>query len=583
MIKNRRGSILLRGVLVYSLLVPSLGVSQATSDETCSVRVAIQSDPALAPLVEAIDSKSPTVAELLESRRIQATQARVDRAVSAVRAYDEQVLLELSRVQTELAAIQSCPLDSGKEFRNATCVYLHVKRAMLTLKRFVVPVVIGYTSEIVGLDAAGVQAMAQVREGIKRRQLEIRSEAANPLLSLEQRRNLALEKIQLSISQYTVPYLTGLLHQMGEALAATVNRSEPATPEQKKIAGAERKEALRKMGLDISDAVTSVTFREMRGNIYVLQDYLYRFFLVTLANVSVNSFKALFGAGALGQAPWQLIPNAGTMMAYQSEVAARKTQVQSDTLPSKDAAELLARIPGIIAGKTGFLHESFSRTLSFLAGIPMELLVLTLWTGLYFSLLGQIDPLSLSGWVVAATKAFEFIGLFGLYLILKWAVWDKPVDLGFIPEFRGLARKEYDEKMVALAEANSIPVETVQAWDPIQRQNVSMKRVAWHGKMWKQYAECFQPASGAGKASLSQLVRAYFSGEWKPKLESFKNDYARFQAFQQLPQVQELNASPVGRRVSRQKWAEFLYRTANTAWDTFVAIWMAGGAPAKPK
>jgi hypothetical protein len=593
-------------VLIFSMLIPQgwaiaqsapepsgPPLSQASSDPSAPARCSEQIlvGPAVTPSVETRVQRIATLAsevaksqqELtreLELAAVERTQIRVQQARTWVAQTDERILSSIEEAQADLDKALACKASGalGWAGRSVSCAYAWANKAMTVLSRYVEPVVISYASELVGLDSAGVKAVDSVRARVLGELAENRQALSNPNLTSTERYGLLLNRKVLQFEKWTVPYVVGLVAQGLSGYRSALNwLTRSRTPEDRAVAATQRSAFVQDAMNNLRDAAGSFNFREMRSNPYVLTDYLYRFTIVAAANIAVNFAKALPGLPALVSTPWHLIPNAASMMALQSEMAARKTVVQTGGTPAKDTRELLLRIPGIIAGNSGFVRESWARISTFVAGLPLEWPVLTGWTGAYLAMTGQIDPLSVSGWVEAGSKAFTFISAFGFYLIFKWAIWDKPVDLGFIPEFRGLASGDYDRKLALLAEKYGIPVERVSLKDPITGVSVQESKVVWKGKMWKQWADCFVPENTKpGELTFRTFFNHLVSLKWRPRLAQFRADYAKFREFHSSADVQSLNQTPEGKRRTVQAAAELLYRTGNTAFDTLVAILLAG-------
>ncbi len=531
------------------------------------------------------------IREALKAERESATSARVAVAEKWVAESLDHLRGELAYAEARLAAIQDCPSSGlfswgGKQ---AGCAYWQTQKALDQVAKVVVPLVISYTSEMVGLSSPGMASVAAARGGVLDEIESARTalQEAEASGDFSEARRIQLRLTALAIQKWTVPYLAGAWSQMVAGLSAAKHwLTTPRTEDQKLAASAARVDLMSDMAANTYSALSAFTLREMRSNSYVFFDYAYRFVLVATANILVNFVKAFPGLPWPSSAPWHLIPNASVMMALQSEAAARTTVVQTGTLPPKDFEEVLLRMPRIIAGKTGWVNESFNRLTTFAAQIPLEWPVLTVFTSAYMASLGLIDPLSLSGWLTAGSASVAFLSGFGVYLTVKWAVWDKPMDLGIIPSLRSLAGGEYNRALVQLAKAHQIPVAIENVVDPRSGESSQIETVAWHGKMWRQWAECFVPeGQKAERFTYSAFAQYFASGKWRPRLAAFRKDYEKWRAFNKTAEVQALNASPAGKLRSRMAVAEFTYRATNTGIDTLTAILLAGSglkASAKP-
>ncbi len=566
-----------RALIVASQPIPSNDASRAAG---------------IVALANEVSKLKREISSSLNQSRVEATAERVGVAREWVVSSTDRALKDIAFAQSQLEQISACKLSGklGWMGRAAACGYWWTNKAASHLAYYLVPVVISYTSELVGLDSAGIEAMAKARAEVMAEidsaREELRLAQVNADAHGEYKAKLSLTG--LGIYKWTAPYLAGVTAQIKRLWSASGEwfSRAPASEDEKVLAAASRADFVSSMGTHLGDAFRSFNFQQMRSNPYLVFDYLYRFTIVSVSNVVINFIRSIPNLSSLATAPWHLIPNAGTMMALQSEMAARNTTVRTGVEPAKDMNELLARMPGVIAGDTGFLHQGWGRLSTFLTAIPLEFPVLTGWTFLYMAMTGAIDPFTTSGLMQAGAGAANFVSLFGLYLIVKWAVWDKPVELGLIPELRGLASHEYEKQVVTLAKQQGIPVETVELVNPETGKTVQGEQVAWKpswlGGMWKQWALCFVPEGTKGVVSYKEFFKYLLSGGWKSRLVEFKKDYAKFRAFYESPDMIRLQESQLAQRVRRQQKWEFLYRTGNSLWDTLVAIVLAGGGSAPP-
>lgn len=575
------------GTTPQQILMAADAASASAPDQAAVDAQIVARSKSILELSKEIKEARTEILRQLDEERVANTQARVAVAREWIAQNNDRVAKELAYAQQQIDAMKSCPISGtvGWAGRQVGCMYWQADKALTHISKFLVPVVIGYTSEVVGLDSAGVQSMAASRQYYldsiddAREQLKIAQDAGNTVDAAKYR----LWITAFGVQKWTVPYLLGLGSQIKAAVVSAAKwATTRKTEEQKAKDAAVRLEFVQNIGTDFYDAISAFTFSQTLSKSYVFFDYLYRFSLVAAANVIINVTKAIPDMSSLAVAPWHLVANAGTMMLIQAEIAARKTVVATDRLPAKNIDELLQRIAGTIAGRTGFLHESWARINSFMAAVPMEMPVLTLWTGAYLAYMGEADMLTPEGWMVAGGKALTFLSAFGLYLVVKQAVWDKPMDLGFILESRGLAGDAYNDRMVVLAKQHGIPVESKTVLDPATNQVVKWETPAWQGRMWKQWRDCFVPEEKAGEnVSYPEFFSYFRSMAWRPRLAKFREDYKRFKEFKNLDAVLELEKSPDGKRKRLGKAVEFAYRAGNTAWDTFVAILLAGGSTKK--
>jgi hypothetical protein len=529
-----------------------------------------------------------------------ATTGRVEEAEKWVAKSLEHARQKLAHAESQLAAINECPSDDLLTWgaQKAGCAYWRTRRALDQIASFMATVGISFTSEIVGLDSAGVAAVAAARASVldEIESARIALQEANAAGDTDTARRVQLQLTALAIQKWTLPYLAGVGSQLkASVLAGKEWLVTPRTEEQKLVASAARADFVADLGANAYSALSAFTLKKMRSNSYVFFDYAYRFALVALANTIVNFVKAFPGLPWPSTTPWHLVPNAGVMMAVQSEAAARTTVVQTGTLPPKDFDEVHLRMPRIIAGKTGWTHESWNRLTTFAAQMPMELPVLWAFTLAYMAPLGVIDPLTLSGWLAAGLASVTFLSKFGIYLIVKWSFADKLAELGVIPSLRSLASGEYNRAHVELAKQNAIPITSEEVVDPRTGEKSRAESVAWQGQMWRQWAACFVPEDQKAdefsypdkvhEFSYSDFAKYFRSGKWRPRLEAFRADYEKLLAFNKTPEMQALNASPAGKLRRRVALAEFAYRVTNTGIDTLAAILLAGSemkAGAKP-
>lgn len=566
----------------------TLGLPATSVQEAPAVAEVLERSQAIAELSREIARAKAAIRSTLDAERVAATNVRVQRATEWVDAHSAEILRELAFAQGQIDQIKSCPASGKLSWMGkvAACTYWKANQVANQLSYFLVPVLISYTSEIVGLDAAGIQSMANARAKVMQ-QIALSQE----LLLTAQQSGASSDVLRLNlwisllkIEKWTLPYLAGAGSQLWSGLKGVkqwFGKKAPITDEQRARNVAGRWEFVEDIGAGTADAYRSINLKNVRNNSYLMGDYLKRFLIVGLANTVINFVKAIPSLPYFNATPWYLIPNAGTMMLYQQEMASRKTDVATDRLPAHSWDELVSRVPGIIAGRTGFLHQSWARINTFLAGLPMEFPVLTFFTWSYLGMFGNIDPFSMDGVTVAGSKALSFLSLFGLYLVVKQAVWDKPVDLGFIAEWQGLASWEYEQELVKAAKKYDIPVSILPVVNPRTGETVNMERVTWRqtwaGNMWQQWRECFA-VEGKPNLTYAEFTSNIRSGAHKAKVAKFKADLAKFKAFLATEDVRNLNNSPMGKRVRLQTAVEMTYRTSNVIFDTAIAILLAGGS-----
>jgi len=143
------------------------------------------------------------------------------------------------------------------------------------------------------------------------------------------------------------------------------------------------------------------------------------------------------------------------LMLLQSERGARMTELQLGLDEPENIDELRTQIPAMLAGRKGLLEETKERFWGFteLWGIELTTLMAT-------SMLFHEGTLSQKFWTNVG-----FIAVFGSYVALKWSVFDKLVELRYLPARRKLASQEFMEVWETLANEYDFPAD----WNTFSR------------------------------------------------------------------------------------------------------------------
>jgi hypothetical protein len=560
---------------------------QISGPVTAESQAMVERATSVAELAAQIAKAQNEIRALLQSERAEKTHARVQRASGEVKNVLDQVSRDLAWAQAHLDQINGCPTSGtiGWLGKQVACAYFFSDKALAHISKYVLPVVIGYTSELVGLDAAGLKAMREARESIL---AEINSTREDVLKAMSEGKNSEFSKLNLHLTwlelrKWVWPYLVGSASQIAGIFTSSYKwlTGPKATEEQSARNSAGWGGFLGGFWKGIKDASTSWRLETLRSEPYFMGDYIFRFTLVALTNVIINTVAAIPYLGSLAQSyftggaapkitgttPWQLIPNAGTMMAIQSEVGAKNTHASIGNTPAKDQNELLQRIPAVIAGNQGFVYEGWNRLVGFVAAMPVELPILATWTYLAATMLNGDSVFSIDTVGSSFSQSAGFISLFGAYLVTKWAIFDKVMDLGFIPEFRALYKRPFEEKLIAIAKEKGFPTEMVDTVDPITKAVTRLETIPWLETSWRwqQWIKAHWPDKQTQESGITK----------KERLNTFLEGRKKFNEFMATPEVAALMKTSEGRAWARARLIERLYRAGNTAFDTFIAIMLA--------
>ncbi|MBY0369218.1 hypothetical protein K2X33_00930, partial [bacterium] len=479
-----------RGVLDEILTADSAGSERSEKAALARVEGDIHAHlQKIAALRSEVAAAEKETSKLRDEERGLQTDARIHHARAQVFGSQAEARDAIEFATAQLGKIQFCENDLvEKQYRDVTsCVFWHADRALSKLSLVLVPIIIAYTNETLGRDERTRKAMDEARQAVQdeidiakvdQRRVDLSGDAWDTMAS-------RLEIRALELQRWLKPFLAGLGSTLVNGVVGGVRMVVPkkAEPGAAPVASVNplfrAKEFTLQMGANIWKTLSSLNFREMRSNAYLVKDYVERFAWVAIASVVVNTVKSFKKHGTWPQAvntPWHLVANAATMMLIQQEISARNTQVHNNVVAAKDFSELMARIPGVVAGKQGMIHEAWNRFTGFFAGVPAEFPFLAAWTWAYHGYVtDKIDPLSWEGLSTSAGDAVGFLSSFGVYLILKWSLWAKTFELGFIPEYRAMTEQPYEALRVTLAKQYGIPVTKHKVTDPTTHEEFEIE------------------------------------------------------------------------------------------------------------
>lgn len=583
-------------------LTDGKGVTEAAVKHLTDAELAVRKNASLiTKLQRDIAEANSHLRSSLQEQRELATQRRVNEASLEIAHRLDEVRDDVHRAHKHLAQVSFCDPDISREEGVAMppaalaawveknreamseCTYWNFSRALSYLNLVAAPLWTSVQSETLGLNPDARARMEGARNEIQKEidVAKVNLRAAEAEGDNARIRGASFRIRFLEFQRAFMPLWVGSVAVAQQGLAKTV-RVVTRQEDPNKVPGMatfKAKEFARTIWGGIYNVLASLNFKEMRSNAYVTGDFLYKLSLVVVWSVAMNFVWAWWDHGALPSwdiSPWFLIPNSATMMLLQAEAGARTTEVRNEVLPAKSWKELLTRVPSMVAGKDGFLHGMWNRLTTYAAAFPAEFPILTGWIWGYHSWFVSahktIDPLSFEGLSFAAAETAKFIGTFGMYLVVKWSAWDKLVELGFIPEWRGFAREPYEAKRVELAKKFGVPVNTREVTDPKTGEKHQLEYVAWRGG-FKEWARCFVPPVESGsKLSFTEFFKYLGSGGWIERLREYRERKAQMKDFDNQPEVVALESTLEAKAARRQRRVEFIYRNLSTGFDTLVAI-----------